>query len=640
MTTTTDTLTCFEYVRVSTPKQQIDEQLNQHRQYRERHAIECVGRYGDYQKRHKAHLRQSFQSMLNDIETHKPNMILVQRLDRFGTAGPNQLGYFLELLKKHRVRLVTTIDERDCSKEDLATVIQNMIAACQSKQEQIDKAERVLTGKRAKAVLGEYIGSKYLTYGFDVICIGSNGVEKWRLVEDAWDVRVKYVLNARGEYEEVERYGNEIQTDTNGIMPNKEIRYRPAKDRSDKLYYSPSIREERVGTLRRICEMFDAGWTTHAIAQQLNGERIKPVYSDHWYAKLIDGLLENTVLMGRPSWNRKSRSNFRHLQGNQFVETEEEMREKVRLNDRADWYQPDAEICEPIIPSELFDSIQQKLRTRRESSPLRSPKSEELWFGGLWVCAETGKKLAGNVQGKHFRVNHPDHKEKRLFFSEAEHFIGEYLTRIGKRIDSLGEAVESHNLLNQLAHDEMMKELRLEFIILEIEQYLEQKLERGFNEVGGTAVILDYDDEGNWIIITQGDLLEIYCQMEAAERAKNRQHVQAKMTERDRLIVEFMAIQGKSKSLIDAYDARIARLDAEIAEATEPTDFKGWWEEVSRELELLKEQGAVSPLTAKGPRDHILLFRLPEETLLSRSVSAVAPPIPKWRLSRGWPCHC
>ncbi|HZU37519.1 MAG TPA: hypothetical protein VFA18_16480, partial [Gemmataceae bacterium] len=62
-------------------------------------------------------------------------MILVQRLDRFGTNGPNQLGSFLTTLKESKTRLITTIDGMDRSKEDMATVLQNMIAACQSTQE-------------------------------------------------------------------------------------------------------------------------------------------------------------------------------------------------------------------------------------------------------------------------------------------------------------------------------------------------------------------------------------------------------------------------------------------------------------------------------------------------------------------------
>ena len=161
------------------------------RQYAADHGIEIIGQYGDYQKRHKADQRRSFQAMLNDIEALKPSMILVQRLDRFGTADSDELGYFITILKREGVRLITAIDGKDRSKGDMETAILNAVAACQSRQEQIDKAERVLFGKRRRAVLGEYVGSKYLVYGFDVVCIGKDGQEKWRMVEDGWDCRIK-----------------------------------------------------------------------------------------------------------------------------------------------------------------------------------------------------------------------------------------------------------------------------------------------------------------------------------------------------------------------------------------------------------------------------------------------------------------
>lgn len=234
--TATAKLTAFMYLHVSTPQQEVEEQVKMIRQYAADHDIEIIGQYGDYQKRHKADQRRSFQAMLSDMESLRPDLILVQRLDRFGTADSNELGYFITLLKKQGVRLITVIDGKDRSKTDLETTLLNAVAASQSRQEQIHKAERVLVGKRRWAVLGEYIGSKYLVYGFDVVCVDSSGQEKWRMVEDSRDCRIKYVQNDKGEYIEAERYGNEIVKDDNDIMPDKEIRHRPAKDTSDRLF--------------------------------------------------------------------------------------------------------------------------------------------------------------------------------------------------------------------------------------------------------------------------------------------------------------------------------------------------------------------------------------------------------------------
>jgi hypothetical protein len=149
-------------VRVSTPHQQVNEQVVLNRGYANAHGINIIAQYGDYGKRHKVSQRKSFQAMLTDIATMKPNYILIQRLDRFGVADPNQLAYFLEVLKQNKVRLITTVDGRDRSRIDLATMVENVVGAAQSRQEQIDKAERVLIGKRKTALSGEYIGGKYL----------------------------------------------------------------------------------------------------------------------------------------------------------------------------------------------------------------------------------------------------------------------------------------------------------------------------------------------------------------------------------------------------------------------------------------------------------------------------------------------
>ena len=147
----------------------------------------------------------------------------------------------------------------------------------------------MLVGKRDTASQGEYIGGKYLTYGFDLVCIGRDGNEKWRLVEEGYDCRVKYALTG-GQYVETQRYGNEVVKDPDGIMPDKINRYRPTKEQGERLIYLPSIRQERVETLRRMCELFADGWTTHRIANQFNSEGSHPVHCDQWYSLLIDGL--------------------------------------------------------------------------------------------------------------------------------------------------------------------------------------------------------------------------------------------------------------------------------------------------------------------------------------------------------------
>lgn len=157
------------------------------------------------------------------------------------------------MLKQSGVEIITAIDGKNRSKDDLEMSLMNVITACQSKQEQIDKAERVDHGTTCGRIRRQQVSGLRLRRSMR----RQPRQEKWRLVEDGWDCRIKYALNDQGEYVEVERFGNEITKDPNGIMADKETRHRPTKDTSDRLFYSPSIRQERVDTLQRIYQWFN-----------------------------------------------------------------------------------------------------------------------------------------------------------------------------------------------------------------------------------------------------------------------------------------------------------------------------------------------------------------------------------------------
>jgi DNA invertase Pin-like site-specific DNA recombinase len=84
--------TAFSYHRVSTNVQDTKEQVKGNRQYAEEKGVSVLQEYGEYCKRHHAYKRAAFQQMLADIPMMKPDLILVQRLDRFGVKNANELG--------------------------------------------------------------------------------------------------------------------------------------------------------------------------------------------------------------------------------------------------------------------------------------------------------------------------------------------------------------------------------------------------------------------------------------------------------------------------------------------------------------------------------------------------------------------
>lgn len=78
----------------------------------------------------------------------------------------------------------------------------------------------------------------------------------------------------------------------------------------------------------------------YRIANQLNAEGIRPVHSDRWYSTLIDGLLENSVMVGKPSWNKTSQSTFRHVEGGKIVSTDDDKKATYRQHAEQEWFKP------------------------------------------------------------------------------------------------------------------------------------------------------------------------------------------------------------------------------------------------------------------------------------------------------------
>ena len=109
------------------------------------------------------------------------------------------------------------------------------------------------------------------------------------------------------------------------------------------------------------------------------------------------------------------------------------------------------------------------------------------------------------------------------------------------------------------------------------------------------------DNDGSYCIDTSGDYIELYCEMIKDDLEANRQAVQNWMQERDRLTVELIAMKGKTPYIIDAYNRQIAEYSRQISEATNPTDYKRWFEQVQDELATIRQkQEQVKEAIAKG----------------------------------------
>ena len=92
-------------------------------------------------------------------------------------------------------------------------------------------------------------------------------------------------------------------------------------------------------------------------------------------------------------------------------------------------------------------------------------------------------------------------------------------------------------------------------------------------------IIVWDNEEGCYSVDTNGDYIELYCEMMKDDMAANRQAVQDWMQERDELKVELLRIiaQKKDPFIREAVEDRIAQLSKQIQEVASPTDYKQWW---------------------------------------------------------------
>ena len=240
--------------------------------------------------RDQAHKRIAFQEMLRAVEADLIGKIVVDRQDRFGVADAYEWGKFITLLREHGTVLVDA-DGKDLSADDDVSVLTGTLGAITSTREQKEKAHRNVTGKLKLAAEGEYQGG-YTPYGFDVVCFGPDGKEKWRMVYVGHFKRWR--VWPSGDREPFDGKDNA-----------------PRKDPKDKLFLRPSIEEDRLKWSLEIFNWYaDEEVSPKQIADRLNDFKVDPIFGEAWHKVTIANLLKNPAYIGMPAWNKRAASRF------------------------------------------------------------------------------------------------------------------------------------------------------------------------------------------------------------------------------------------------------------------------------------------------------------------------------------------
>lgn len=365
------------YLRISSDKQDVTRQRQSIEQWAARNQPidlwfeDSEGR----NSRDMAHKRKGFQALFRAVEAGLVTTIVVDSQDRFGTRDAYQWGAFLDRLRDNDCQLLDS-SGRCLSADDDGAVLTGTVGALTSKREQREKAQRTITGKKVLAKNGQYLGG-YPAYGFDVVCYGPDGKEKWRTLYvgrfDRWKV---YPDGKR------ERYKGKDNT--------------PRKDLADVQRYRPSIEQERLKVVRQIFAWYATeSISPRQIATRLNQLKIDPIFGESWDKVKISQLLLNPIYLGFPSWNK--RGGGRHLEyvGGQVREVPRvKGKPKAgRRRDAGDHIAPDKPEFKPIIDKATWDKVQAKIAASAQTKPRRPAQAGELWLRPLLVCGRCGGSM-------------------------------------------------------------------------------------------------------------------------------------------------------------------------------------------------------------------------------------------------------
>ncbi len=168
---------------------------------------------------------------------------------------------------------------------------------------------------------------------------------------------------------------------------------RETDTRGEPLRGKRRINEVQAQSIRRIFQEFAAGCSPRAIAKALNAEGVPGPKCRPWRDTTIrghharrTGILRNELYVGRLVWNKQ-----------RYIKDPWTGKRLARRNPEDQWIIKETPHLR-IIDDELWDRVQARLNSIRESAPVSKARKTRFWehrrarhlLTGLMVCAECG----------------------------------------------------------------------------------------------------------------------------------------------------------------------------------------------------------------------------------------------------------
>ena len=569
------------YIRVSDgEKQDPQRQRDTIARWADNRALRIDHFYEDIEgknSRSRSEQRVQFQALLAAVQNDQWDWVVVDSQDRFGTKDAYEFGYFAHILRQNNCQL-WSISQGHLTGDDLATPIITSVNAGASREELLVKGRRSVSGKRTKAAGGEWQGG-YVPFGYDVVCLGPDSREKFRVIIDG--MRPK-----EGIWNRVRLWpdGTEDRFDGDGIFP--------AKEQQDRFMLAPSVRKERIEVAREIFGLYAEGsWTLRSMCKRLNERHINPVYGEGWYVTRLGPMLRNPVYyVGQTVWGKVSHGEYAQYVGGEYI-VPQRVGGKPKMGRRnavADWVFP--KHTEAILDKQLWDEVQAKLVN--DNPRKRGLRNPDLWLAGLLYCGKCGVRMSGLTQeGGCFYVcetfrkfgNTPPNKTRcRLHRTKQDlivSYVRRYIEDVAPQVGKLLEAAASHLSLRPApsAAQTLCKDL-VDLIARMIEA------------VQGTRY------EGNG-----GTLLDSYRAWMEGERPSLLAKVEAKKAEIAELVERFAIFPRTARVAIEAAAQKVEKLQVELdALEAEAEPLTERLDEIVRRLAELKESLKTAAVAMTG----------------------------------------
>jgi predicted site-specific integrase-resolvase len=477
------------YHRISSNKQDFDRQVDAIDRWLASHNLQAVLTFGDTGARDLAEERFQFQVMIQKVISKEVSWVVIQSIDRLGFKDEYELFYFISIFRQHGVQLWSAVDDVCISHSSDAQSVLNLVAGLTSTKEQLEKSNRIQTKRVTKALRGEYLGG-IPPYGLDVVCKTPDGRIRFRYILEEGEVNmIGRKPNGRPIYKARLKGLKVSESDPIG-EPCDGI---PLHDKGDTLFLAPTIRQDRIGTVKRIFLLMDTESTNPTqISALLNSEGVSPVIGKVWTDAKIRPMLSNPVYIGRPAANKKSHPRFYEIgpkQQVQRVKTSGKVTTRRRTRDC--WVMPAEPVFPPIVDAERFERVNALIAPKEK----RAPRTEKLYLTGLLFCGHCGKLMHGASQRRDMKKRKQDifyyHCQTRMRYGSSnasgcgfhstrqehiEKHIDEFLRSRGQALDSLLSVERDTKPLERLLEEQSKQDSDAVGLLLRMRQFVRDNL--------------------------------------------------------------------------------------------------------------------------------------------------------------------